>query len=50
MGLLSSNHLRNAQIVQDGIVSDEQRMMSAMMPFYGQLPMGQYPPQKRQGK
>ena len=50
MGLLSSNNLRNAQIVQDSFLVNEQNMMTGMMPYYGQLPMGQYPPQKRQGK
>jgi hypothetical protein len=50
MGLLSSNNLRNAQIVQDSFLVNEQNMMTGMMPPYGQLPMGQYPPQNRQGK
>lgn len=46
MGLLSSNNLRNAQIVQDGITADQQRMMTGMTPPYGQLPVGLYPRKK----
>jgi len=41
MGLLSGNATRRAEVVQDAMLSNEQRMMTGMMPQHGNLPMTQ---------
>ena len=39
-GLMTAHNLKAAQITQDSGVSMDQRMMTGMMPFTGQLPIG----------
>lgn len=41
MGMLASNSARRAQVVQDAMVANEQRMMTGMMIPRGNLPMTQ---------
>jgi hypothetical protein len=41
MGMLSNNASRRAQIVQESMMANEQRMMSGMMIPRGNLPMTQ---------
>jgi hypothetical protein len=41
MGLLSNNDTRRAEIVQDAILSNEQRYMIGAMPQHGNLPVTQ---------
>jgi hypothetical protein len=43
-GLLTPQYLRNAEMVQDQIMMNEQMMASQFMPPVGQLPMGIQPP------
>jgi hypothetical protein len=39
-GLMTAHNLKAAQITQDSGVAMDQRMMTGMMPFTGQLPIG----------
>ena len=38
-GLMADHNMKAAQITQDRIVAMDQRMMTGMMPFTGQLPI-----------
>jgi hypothetical protein len=39
-GLMAAHNVKAAQVTQDSGVSMDQRMMTAAMPFTGQLPIG----------
>jgi hypothetical protein len=39
-GLMAAHNTKAAQLTQDNIVAMDQRMMTNMMPFTGQLPIG----------
>ena len=41
MGLLSNNYVRRAEVVQDAMLGNEQRMMTGAMPYHGSLPVTQ---------
>ena len=41
MGLLSNNYVRRAEVVQDAMLGNEQRMMTGAMPYHGNLPVTQ---------
>lgn len=40
LGVLADHYLKAAQVTQDQMTANEQRMMTGMMPQYGQLPVG----------
>lgn len=46
MGLLSGNHLRQGQVIQDALVADQHRMRDMMLTPIGQLPVGYMKPQQ----
>jgi hypothetical protein len=40
LGLLGDHYLKAAQVTQDQMIANEQRLMTGMMPQRGQLPVG----------
>ena len=46
MGLLSGNHLRQSQVMQDSIVAQQHRMQDAMVIPRGRLPLSYLTPEQ----